>query len=90
MLERGILVARRAGRAQPEGRGTQLPECVAGHRKQAADSRHNLAGLRQRVALPQDGVAWLHETVAVFREKVAERDDKVAALRDGVAAFGKR
>ena len=82
-----LLVARRA---QPKCLGTQLPASVAGHCKQAADARYNVAGLRQKVALPPDSVAWLHQTVAVFREKVAERDDKVASLRDGVAAFGEK
>ncbi len=79
-----LLVARRA---QPKCPGTQLPASVAGHCKQAADARYNVAGLRQKVALPPDSVAGLQQTVAVLREKVAERRDKVAAFRDKVAGF---
>ena len=48
MLERGILVARRAGRAQPEGRGTQLTESVAGLRQKVALRPDSVAGLQQR------------------------------------------
>ena len=83
-LEFLLLVARRA---QPECPGTQLPASVAGHCKQAADAHYNVAGLRQKVALPPDSVAGLQQTVAVLREKVAERRDKVAAFRGKVAAF---
>jgi len=79
-----LLVARRA---QPKCPGTQLPASVAGHCKQVADARYNVAGLQQTVAVLRDKVAERRDKVAAFRDKVAGFPEKVAEFQDQVAGL---